>query len=242
MALDSVQILSGAMSLLVVIIAIYVGFRILAKYFEYKKREFLFVGVTSFILVEPWWPSATSFLVITITGKAISSQLYFFLGNAFIPVGLILWIAAFTDLLYKEKQKLFLAIIILFSAAFELIFFYFLFTNVEMIGELISPVETEYKYFVLGFLLAIVLIIWITGIKFARASMKTDNPELKLKGKMLIYAFTAFSVGALLDSAFPLTFITLLITRLILLSCSIGFLGGFILPNWMRKLFLREKK
>ncbi|MHA1489264.1 MAG: hypothetical protein ACTSRI_06380 [Promethearchaeota archaeon] len=84
------------------------------------------------------------------------------------------------------------------------------------------------------------LIILITGLLFGRETFKSDDPEIKLKGKMLILAFPSFAIGAILDATIPFTAITLIIVRLILISSSIEFYGGFILPKWMKKLLLKQ--
>lgn len=240
MELQLLEILSGTFSVLFVIISTIVGLKIALKYFEVKQKVFLYTGIVWILIVEPWWPSSISFLVALITGNGLTAQMYFLIGNIFVPIAVLLWIAAFTELLYKKRQLLFVIIFAIYGALFEIVFFYYLFTDVSMIGELLSPVESDYKFLVLGYLLSTIVVVLVTGTLFARASIKSDNPEVKLKGKLLMAAFISFSFGALLDSAIPLSFITLPITRLLLISSAIEFLGGFILPSWMKKIFLRK--
>ena len=57
----------------------------------------------------------------------------------------------------------------------------------------------------------------------------------------MLFAFISFAVGAALDTIFTGDIVILLITRMILISSAIEFYGGFILPDWMKKLFLRQE-
>lgn len=241
--LDAVTIVSGVFSIIFVAISTYVGIRIASKYSELKDKTFLYVGITWVLIVEPWWPSAISFLIALINnsnGLQDTPEIYFIIGNVLLPVALLSWITAFTGLLYKEKQKLIQLFFVIFGVIFEIILFYFIFTDSTFIGVLHGPVDVDYAGFILGFLLGMILMILVTGHLFARESLRTGKPEIMLKGKLLYAAFICFCIGALLDSAIPLNVITLPVTRIVLISSAIFFYGGFILPDWMKKLFLKE--
>lgn len=84
-------------------------------------------------------------------------------------------------------------------------------------------------------------IILITGLLFSRESLRSNNPENKLKGKFIAAAFISFIVGGVFDAFLPLDIITMLIYRIILISSSIEFYFGLFLPNWMKKSFIKEK-
>ena len=252
MPFEPIDILNGTFALIMVVIYIYVGLRIIFKYFEVKQRVFLLVGITWIGLSEPWWGATISFLIGltndgvglfgTGTGDPSLWAIYFFAGNILIPVTLNIWMLAFTDLLYKDSQKKICSIFIIYGAAFSAIFLYLLFTNPIEIGILETPTDSKYGGLVLIFLLSLIVIIIITGTLFARESIRSENPEIKLKGKLLRLAFIFFSIGAALDSAISLNAITLTISRLIMISSAIFFYGGFMLPEWMKKLLLKEKK
>ena len=238
--LGPLEILNGALSIGVVIIAVICGVIIISKYFEFKRREFLLIGITAIILVEPWWPSALSTVLLLIFNIEITEHFYFFLGNAFIPVGLIGWSFALTDLIFEKQKKILQISGILYGVAFEMHFLYAFFFNISSIGQLRGPNDVEYHYVMTGFLFSVVIFVFTTGLLFAKESLKADNPEIQLRGKLLVYGFSAFAIGATLDALIPLSAINLLITRFILISCAIGLYGGFIMPQWIRKLFLRE--
>ncbi|MFX0042425.1 MAG: hypothetical protein ACFE8L_05905 [Candidatus Hodarchaeota archaeon] len=241
MALEALDIVNGIFSLIFVAISLLVGLIILSKYFQYKEKIYLFVGCTWILISEPWWPSSLSFLIAIVNDVGISSQWYFLIGNIFVPVAIILWLIAFTEFLYKEKRKLILVAFGMYGILFEIIFFILLFLNPELIGELNPPVDVNYKFFIMVSLISFLLIVVISGFFFANLSLKSDDPEVKLKGRLLFLAYISFAIGALLDSAIPLNEITIIITRIILISSAIEWYGGFILPGFLRKILLKKK-
>ena len=149
MTLDLLDIVNGTFSLIFVIISLFVGIVILSKYFKYKEKIYFLVGVTWIFISEPWWPSSLSFLVALGNGIGISQELYFLIGNLFVPLAIALWLLAFTEFLYTEKRKLILLTFGIYGLIFEILFFTFLFLNPSLIGELIPPVDVIYKSFIL---------------------------------------------------------------------------------------------
>ncbi|MFX1329068.1 MAG: hypothetical protein ACFE91_13155 [Promethearchaeota archaeon] len=241
MALNPLDILNGVFSLVFVVISLFVGFVILSKYFKYKERIYLMVGATWIFISEPWWPSCISFLVAIRNGVGIPLEVYFLIGNIFVPLAITLWLLAFTEFLYSEKRKLILLIFTISGIVFEILFFIFLFSDPSLIGELNGPVDVNYNSFIMIFLISYLLIVVISGFLFANLSLKSKDPEVKLKGRLLIIAYITFLVGALLDSAIALNEVTIIITRLILITSAICWYGGFLLPKWMKKYLLKKR-
>ncbi|MFW9970156.1 MAG: hypothetical protein ACFFDF_08145 [Candidatus Odinarchaeota archaeon] len=241
MPLNPIDILNGIFSLIFVAISLFVGFIILSRYFKYKERIYLLVGATWIFISEPWWPSSISFLIALINGIGIPSEVYFLIGNLFVPLAIILWLLAFTEFLYSEKRKLILSIFAIIGVIFEILFFIFLFFTPSLIGELNGPVDVNYKSFIMVFLIIFLSIVVITGFLFAHLSLKSEDPEVKLKGKLLVVAYIAFSIGALLDSSVPFNEIVIIIVRLILILSAICWYGGFLLPKWMKKFLLKNR-
>jgi hypothetical protein len=83
--------------------------------------------------------------------------------------------------------------------------------------------------------------VLITGTLFGRKSLRSDNPEIKLKGKLLIIAFWSFFIGAIFEIISHISIIILIVGRIILISSAIEFYSGFLLPNWMKKLLLSKE-
>jgi len=95
------------------------------------------------------------------------------------------------------------------------------------------------------------MILFVTGFKFARRSVKSENKEVRLKGKLLEFAFITFTIAALLektarsllietvfpDPTEPILVVMLVVVRVLLIASSIAFYGGFLLPRWIKEIF-----
>jgi len=241
MTLSPLDTVNGVFSLIFVAISIMIGVIILTRYFKYKERIYFLVGATWILISSPWWSSCLSFLVALNNGFGIHERLYFLIGNILTPFAIVLWLLAFTEFLYSEKRKLILFIFGIIGAVFEILFFIFLFLDPNLIGTLNPPVDVKYNSFIMIFQIIFISIVVVTGFLFANLSLKSKDPEVKLKGKLLIIAYITFAVGAFLDSAIPLNEVTIIITRLILITSAICWYGGFILPKWMKKYLFKSK-
>ena len=243
MADEALHITNGILLIIFCSIAIYVGLRIMSKYFKYRQTDLLLVGFTWIALSSPWFPACTSFILVFIFNAApLGPQAYFLIGNIMVPFGLVAWLTAVLDLFKVQKKKIIIVLSAIGNAIYVMIFLYFLMTDYSVIGELRGVTDVLYSGFVSIYLMAVIITFFITGILFARASLKSDNPDIKLKGKLLIVAFVSMTVGAILDTALPLSLITLPIFRSLEILAGITFYGGYILPKWMKKLFIKESE
>ncbi|MEJ2296841.1 MAG: hypothetical protein P8Y23_19005 [Candidatus Lokiarchaeota archaeon] len=82
----------------------------------------------------------------------------------------------------------------------------------------------------------------ITGFLFARQSLKAKSKDLKLKGVFLIIAFLSFTAAAIIDviGADTPTELTIFLARIFLIISSICFYIGFILPRFIKEMFIKE--
>ena len=253
--MDIVDILQGSLSLIFVIISFIIGFSIISKYGKIKNRLYILVGLTWLMLSTLWLPEASSFLMSLFIQRTLAIEWYFILGNVFVPVALICWIFAYTDMVNKEKQKIAVGLILIFSVVFEVLFFYHFFLDINLIGVISPsrPFSADLGYFLAILLLISFLILFVTGFKFARKSIKSEDRDVRLKGELLQFAFVAFTIAAVIEKTlrsfligtiFPdptmLFFsIMLIVMRLLLILSAIAFLGGFLLPNWMKKILTK---
>ena len=167
-------------------------------------------------------------------------ELYFILGNVLIPIAIALWLSALTELIYPEKKTAILAVGLLYAVIYELIFFIFLFTNPNLIGMRLGLIDVQYDIILLGLLTTALAIILLTGLQFAKESLKSDDPEIIMKGKFLALAFICYCLGAAIDALILSNVLNLTIARLLLVIAAFGFLGGFVPPDWMKKIFAKE--
>ena len=254
--MDIVDILQGSLSLIYVLISFIIGFTIISKYGKYKNRLYILVGLCWLMLSTLWLPEAVSFLMSLFIQQTLAVDWYFIIGNAFVPVALFCWIFAYTDMINHQKQKQALALIVVFIIAFEGVFFYQFFLDINLIGVInpLRPFSADLGYYLTILLFISFLILFVTGFRFARRSVRSENKEVRLKGKLLEFAFIAFTIAALLektarslligtvfDESNPtimlLLSVMLVVVRVLLIASSIAFYGGFLLPRWIKEIF-----
>jgi len=242
--LETIDLLQGGFSLLFVIINIIVGSIIISRYFEHKRIEFLFVGLAWTGLGMPWVPDSINFIMIMTADIKLPIEAYLIIGTAPLPFFIILWLAALLPLLGVEKAKINMVVIFSFilSILFEVIFFMLLVLDKDQIGKELGPFHYEFGLFIEIFLLVCITIILITGLIFARESLKSDNKEINLKGKLLIIAFIFFMAASILDSqgGALLNPVMVVSVRVLLITSALFFYTGFVLPNWVKKLLLKN--
>ena len=243
MTLTQNELVNGIFSLVFISIAIIIGLLIISKYFKFKHTNLLLVGFVWIIMSEVWWSSSFSFIAALSTGSGLTDEIYFFIGNLFVPLGILIWMKAFTDLIFKDKQKLILIIFAVICALYYVTFIPMIFIDVNVIGEMRGVVDGNYTPIALVFLLTGLFTFVITGLLFAKESLKSDNWEIKLKGKFLVLAFVLFGIGAGLDGIKPYFFsseyldVVLIINRVILMFSAFSFYCGFILPRFIKDVF-----
>jgi len=232
--LQPFDILNSILQTIFIITTIIVGLKIASKYSKFKDRVFLMVGFAWIGMVEPWMGSVSNFFYTLITGKMFNVQVYLLIGMTFIPVSLIFWFVAITDLMYKKRQKLILTIIIIYGVLFEVYFLYYVFNDPSVLAVLHGVIDIEYKLPIQIYIFSVLIMSIIIGLLFSRTSMKSENPEVRLKGKFLFLAFILFVAGAISDTIFLRDISTLFATRIILISSSVFFYFGFILPTFIK--------
>ncbi|MHA2394459.1 MAG: hypothetical protein ACXAEX_21175 [Promethearchaeota archaeon] len=252
MVLELVDILQGSFSLIFVIISLIIGLTILSKYFEHKNRLFILVGISWIGVANPWMPDSISFLMNLIIQESLQVEWYFIIGNSFIPIALLTWLIAYTDMIRKKSQKKVVILTVVLSVIFEIVFFILFFIDITLIGEisLSRPFTVDFGIFITVYLLIVILAMLVTGINFAQKSVRSEDREIKLKGKLLRGAFITFTIAAILDSLLgtifetptdPLLAIMVVLVRILLIISALEFYGGFLLPRWMREIFLKKE-
>ena len=236
MAVDTSIVINGLFSLLFLIFSVIIGLKIALKYREYKQRTFILVGMTWITMSKPWWGSSISFLVYLINGVGISIVLYILINFSFISLVIILWLVALNDLTKIRKFKIIISAFIIYAIIFETLILYYLFTDISILGVLTDPVNIDLGLFLIVYLLIDLVIFIISGFHFAFKSLKSDKPEIVLKGKFLVLAFLIYLIGAALETI--LSFPPL---RLILIVSAIMFYIGFMMPEAIKKRFLKAK-
>lgn len=240
MILGPNEFIGGLLSLLYVIVSPLMGILVMSRYFKYKEKAFIFIGLSIGAIACPWWPSAVSFLSHVLFNQLISVQLYFFLGNAFAPIFTYIWLIGMNILLFDGKNKKFLAVYAIIFSMMEIIFLLLLFLAPTLIGDL-DPfhLNVDYHGFMMIFLIMIVITIVSTGLTVAIRTMKSQNPLIKLKGRVLFFSFVIWAVAATFDSSIPMPIVGVIIVRTMLIFHTIGFYIGWIMPQFAQKFFTK---
>ena len=252
LTLKIVDYLQGSFSLIFVLISLIIGFIILSKYPKYKSRLYILVGISWIGVANPWFPDSISFVMNMFLQQSLSKEWYFVIGNCFIPIALLSWLIAVTDMIWKKKQKLVIALTIILGIAFEVMFFYLFFTDINAIGAInpLRPFTVNFGDFILIYLVIVILVMFVTGLIFSQKSVKSEDKEVRVKGKLLRGAFITFTIAAVFDSLLgtifedptdPLLAIMVVTVRVLLIISAIEFYGGFLLPKWMHAIFIRGK-
>ena len=241
--------LSGFTALLSVCIGFFFGFIVLIKSIKVKDLLIFNFFLCIIFTLSPWYPSGLGYVYWLINNRPLDYEVYVLVGIVGIPIAILAWLNVYMTTVKPRKKKIILSSYAIFSIAFEIYLFYYLYfapgAPVEpLIGikDLYNPMDIDYKGFVLVYLGASILIACITGIHFAIKSIKEkETPSLLWKGRFLLGAFVLFGISAIFDAIIQMDQLLLIIMRIILVTSNLFFYIGFILPKWVEKILpIRE--
>lgn len=225
--------------LLFVLINLVCGLKIASKYFQTKTLEMLLIGVAWIGLAFLWIADAYKFIYDfyydSPTLGIVLVNLILVMG--IIPLPVVLWVAGFTILLDIRKRNRKIIIIVIGVA--------FIILEILLFSSFLSnPNYSSYHYSsIYNYIIYIIclLLVLITGIIFSVQALKSKRTKIQIKGKLLLLAFILLTIGALIDTIFTYEdFIFNMISRGILIISSVLFYVGFMLPDFLWKLFSIE--
>ena len=241
MILEPLDFLNGLLGTITVAIGAIMGIIIASKYFKYKRKEFMYIGLAIVGAYQVWWPTAVGFFSILLFDRPLTPTEYFIISTVCIPFCIVLWMIAMTDMLNLNNKKVLPITFLIISVVGSLYVFIFAIIDPKQIGTLTGYFDAEYEIITMMYLLFMLLSIFVTGILISVQSLKSDNPEVRLKGKLLISGFIFYLVGGFMDAGtIHLTELTIIIARLILITSAFLLYLGLLLPSFVKKLFLRE--
>jgi len=239
--------IAGITAVISTSISFFLAAIIFSKAIRERSRIILEFGLCVIFTSSPWFPSGFGYLYLIITGVPLPYVSYILTGNLFLPLAIIFWLDIYLTTVKPDRRELGLIIYIIFSTIFliYLIFYLFLASGapvqgmIGIIDDPTDPFDIDYKMFVLAYLSVTILLSCATGIHFAIKSIKINEKEIQWKGRFLFIGFIFFGIAATADAIIPMTVIMLIIIRIILVSASIFFYLGFILPKWVKKILFR---
>ncbi|MFX0073667.1 MAG: hypothetical protein ACFFAO_21525 [Candidatus Hermodarchaeota archaeon] len=223
------EFLDGIFSIVFVSVTILVGINIILTYFKHKHKDLIYVGITWIVMACAYLPPAINFFTMVLFNTPFNEFFYLSIYGV-LPISILMWNMAIMDLSgVKENIQRLVSIIILILCLIAIIVYYaFLITDPSLIGTFINPFIVQFTLFARLYFIACLFGVIIPGIIFAVKSMRSENPEIKLKGKLLLLAFISFTIGVILTSSVPEMTIKV-IARIILVTCSIEFYMGYFL-------------
>lgn len=249
--MDPVVVINGIITLILLIFLTIIFIVLIKKYVQYKNRTILTTAIGFFFLFEAYWAVEVAFFWYLFTNSGIPYEVYFIIGYAFYPIctgGLLTFL---TDFLYKEKKKMIFTFSLIYFAIMETLFFIFLFSpyNRVLIGDYTSEITIKFGIFLLIHLFLMVLML-IIGCTFMFLDLRKSNEyELRLRGNLSLLGMLLFIIGMTIDTVVYNTLEPIyegaisirILARVFLLFSAIFFYGSFILPEWMKKLFMKKK-
>jgi len=214
------------------------------KYLQYKTRNLLLVGATLIFLISPYWPDAINFILLVAGNPEIDVALYLFIATAFVAPIHVVWIIAFTDMKYKDKQKMIVSIFTIEAVIYEifLISLFFLDPTLTSIGTKEGVFVVQYGDLILIYLIISIVMFLITGLLMVSDALRSDNKEIHLKGQFLLMGFITFAIGTLLDVLFAddPSEITIGLARIVVIIGLFSFYIGFTLPERIKNIFIKR--
>lgn len=232
----------GIFTLFYIIVTWFVALKIIAKYFELKQKIFLYAGTAYLGAAIPWTGVALNFISVVFFDTVPSMELHFFVHGAIPPFTLWLWIVTNLKLsnVKPKKQKIIIGISFVIAIIFQIIYISIIFTDTKILGTLINEIQVDYAPFSELYLLIMAIIMISLGFKIGLRSMKSDIKRVRLKGKLIVYSFVLATFTFMLEIFVPILSIIIL-ARILVVFTGILFYGGFVLPKWMERLFLKEE-
>lgn len=233
--------INGLLSLITVIIVSIIGLVMIAKYKKYKVKTLIFMGFAQIFIISPWQGSSGEFLYLIITGNLLPSAVYIFLICYLAPLAGLSITAGFTEMKFRNKQKLLVGIFIILGIIMETYIIYFLIVDANVLGRRFGPFDFEYSGFMRYYIIFLIVYVTLIGLFMGITGLNSDNPEIRWKGRFLILAFISWSLAAIADAVIETNLATVFFVRILLISSAIEMYCGFILPDWLKHKLIKTK-
>lgn len=241
MNLESLTIIEGILGIISISISIFLGIKMISKYFVFKKIEFITMGLTMIFVSNGWWGSALAFVLYALFNFEISDTLYIFISYGLSPIAFMFWTYTFCHLVYRKLKWQIVGVFLAISVLYEIFFFTFLFSNPSILAERVARSDSEANLYVFSYLIFILLTTLITYTIFFRQCLKSENSKIRLKGLFIYIGIIIFIIGTFIDAFISLTILTLFITRMILIFSGILTYIGWVMPNRVAKWIIKDQ-
>ncbi|MFX1277544.1 MAG: hypothetical protein ACFFBP_08850 [Promethearchaeota archaeon] len=235
------DMISGISTLIFLIISMSIGLLIILKYFKFKSKSFLFIGLAFFGLYFHYIPVVVNVIYTFLTQDLINEvEFNLLLGFTPMPFFVIFWYLGFTELAFENKRKIFMTIIVIWSIIFIIIFFGLIFTNnASTLASVVNPVKMTFQPPFIALTTIFLILILIPYVLLAIEGLKTNSPEFKLKGYLILIGFILYPLGTVIDLLSGGIILFILLARIIGIVSAIIFYLGLFLPERVKKIFIK---
>jgi len=229
----------GISTLIWVIICTAVALVIMLRYRKYKQNILIYWGIGWLGMSFIHHPAVVSYIVAFFNDTGLTLQQYLLFGMPLTAITFMFYSYVVMELVWKEKQKIFIIVVGIIHAAFLGAWYLIVFIAPDTLGELESIVDI--KYAGLGTLYALYLALFfvILGIILSTKLIKSDSKENKWKGIFLLVCFISYTTAAFLDSL-PLSVTVLLMLRFVFIFAAILMYIGWLMPDFIKKRLIKE--
>ncbi len=234
--------MNGTLSIIFVSLSFILGITLIINYFKHKNINLMLAGYSWMVISEPWWAVSLSFITTITIGRSLPLALFFIIGFILLPTGIQAWITIMTNLVFSKNKNKIRLIFGILNITFEIIFLVLYSLDLSLLGSVVGTFDVMYSSYMLFYLVVMLVIILITGTRFAYESFKSKNKEIKLKGRFLILAFYSYVIGSFVSVGSMDSLIILIVAKIIIISSAIEFYLGFVLPEFVKKIFIRNEK
>ena len=239
--LTQIEIISGFASIIGLIFTFVLGFIIIAKYLKYKDINLLLMGLVIILASQAWWPYAITLILFFAGADPLTLQMHILFGFGLQVIALFIGNFVMTNLMWKDKVKLVMALTAIYGALFQTVLFYAIFVDPSSFATLEGNLDVSYQSLLALFLFINIMLILFFAFFFFLHVRKSAQPEIRLKGTLYFIAIIFFTIGAILDAILPLSLPLLVIVRALLALSGFGTYVAFTLPNWAKKILIKEK-
>ncbi|TFG00241.1 MAG: hypothetical protein EU541_02815 [Promethearchaeota archaeon] len=219
----------GIATLIYVFVTLLISGKMVYRGAKSKNRSIIYMGISYFGLGSCWFGVCLNFLFVLMFNMIPYWELHFLLHGAIAPIALIFWIAAMTELLmYREELRdiiLIFATILAFTA--ESIYIIIVFTNIDLLGTPVAPIQVDYGIFSYIYLTTLLSIFLFFGLMFVKESLTASGPGIRLKGRLLAASFLLFTIASFLEVFFEDIWI-FIVARIIVMTSAIFFYIAFL--------------
>ena len=246
--LTELEIITGICETIFVTVSLITGIKMLLQYFKYEEKTLLTIALTWIFLSGAWWPGMLSFWLFIFTNRPLNLVVYLLFNTGFPPLAVMCWIYTISNLLYRKRRKLLIAIFFTICIIYEVLLIIFIFTIPDIVGKFTETYILTAQPYALIFQLFAIGLTLITGIHFAMQSLKSDMPTIRLKARFLLLAFISLAIG-ILESIYRsifvqevtlTTLIVVIIFRFFLISSCIEYYFGFFLSENLAKKLIKK--